>query len=90
MDQTNENSILPMTVSALIADNRSLTDATTDSFIIYGNKTPSIVTKSPEIESMGGIAYGVVAPLIISFGIVSNLLNLLVLTRPSLRSPTFR
>ena len=50
----------------------------------------AVTTQSPEIQHLGGIAYGVVAPIIVVFGIVSNLLNLLVLTRPSLRSPTFR
>ncbi|ROT67734.1 putative G-protein coupled receptor AH9.1 [Penaeus vannamei] len=47
-------------------------------------------TMSPEIQYMGHIAYNVVAPVIISFGILTNVLNLLVLTRPSLRGPTFR
>ncbi|XP_064098581.1 probable G-protein coupled receptor AH9.1 [Macrobrachium nipponense] len=47
-------------------------------------------TMSPEIEYMGHIAYSVVAPVIISFGILSNTVNLVVLTRPSLRGPTFR
>ncbi|XP_068230615.1 probable G-protein coupled receptor AH9.1 [Palaemon carinicauda] len=47
-------------------------------------------TMSPEIEYMGHIAYSVVAPVIISFGILSNMINLVVLTRPSLRGPTFR
>ncbi|XP_069948054.1 dopamine D2-like receptor [Cherax quadricarinatus] len=47
-------------------------------------------TMSPEIQYMGHIAYGVVAPVIISFGILTNVLNLVVLTRPSLRGPTFR
>lgn len=44
----------------------------------------------PQIEYMGQIAYSVVAPVIISFGILSNILNLVVLSRPSLRGPTFR
>ncbi|XP_071515492.1 uncharacterized protein [Panulirus ornatus] len=48
------------------------------------------VTMSPEIQYMGHIAYSVVAPVIISFGILTNVLNLVVLTRPSLRGPTFR
>ncbi|KAG7156989.1 G-protein coupled receptor [Homarus americanus] len=47
-------------------------------------------TMSPEIQYMGHIAYSVVAPVIISFGILTNVLNLVVLTRPSLRGPTFR
>lgn len=45
---------------------------------------------SPEIQYMGHIAYSVVAPVIISFGILTNVLNLVVLSRPSLRGPTFR
>ncbi|KAG0712100.1 putative G-protein coupled receptor AH9.1 [Chionoecetes opilio] len=47
-------------------------------------------TMSPEIQYMGHIAYSVVAPVIISFGILTNVLNLVVLSRPSLRGPTFR
>ncbi|KAK8399505.1 hypothetical protein O3P69_003530 [Scylla paramamosain] len=45
---------------------------------------------SPEIQYMGHIAYSVVAPVIISFGILTNVLNLVVLSRPSLRGPTFK
>lgn len=44
----------------------------------------------PAIEYMGQIAYNVVAPVIISFGVLSNVINLIVLSRPSLRGPTFR
>ncbi|XP_069195649.1 alpha-2B adrenergic receptor-like [Procambarus clarkii] len=47
-------------------------------------------TMSVEIRNLGYIAYSVVAPVIISFGILTNILNLVVLTRPSLRGPTFR
>ncbi|XP_076056261.1 uncharacterized protein LOC143034203 [Oratosquilla oratoria] len=43
-----------------------------------------------EVEYVGHVAYNFVAPVIISFGILSNLLNLVVLTRPTLRGPTFR
>lgn len=55
--------------------------------VVDGTREHSL---SPEIQSMGQIAYGVVAPVIISFGILTNVLNLVVLTRPSLRGPTFR
>lgn len=44
----------------------------------------------PQILRLGQIAYQMVAPVIISFGVLSNLLNLLVLSRPTLRGPTFR
>ncbi|XP_018008573.1 uncharacterized protein LOC108666248 isoform X2 [Hyalella azteca] len=43
-----------------------------------------------DVEYLGQIAYNVVAPIIIIFGLLSNIINLLVLSRPTLRGPTFR
>ena len=78
------------------ASDESLTMSADEAFpgrTVFNNcedQSPPIEGYDPRIERMGHIAYGIVAPVIISFGVVSNVLNLVVLSRPSLRGPTFR
>lgn len=42
-----------------------------------------------QVERLKFIAYGVVSSVIIALGIIGNSINLLVLTRPNLKGPTF-
>jgi hypothetical protein len=81
----------------------SLVGGSLASYKEAGGTQPKISTPPPQVdltnitsslnsdvEYLGQIAYNVVAPIIIIFGLLSNVINLLVLSRPTLRGPTFR
>ncbi|PRD26672.1 UNVERIFIED_CONTAM: G-protein coupled receptor AH9.1 [Trichonephila clavipes] len=71
-----------MTECLIFDDNYSLMNST-----FSGNFSPQ--TPNDKIENLKFIAYGIFSSIIIGLGILGNLINLFVLTRPSLKGITF-
>lgn len=70
-----------------INESSSTSDSSTSDFIASG--IPERIPEDPRTEILRRYSYGIILPTICFFGIVGNILNLVVLTRRNMRGTAY-
>lgn len=78
--------------SVMAAENRLILNVTggiSDDEEVNGTSTSLLSSSSQEMQRLKYYSYGIALPAICVLGIIGNVLNLIVLTRPTMKGPAY-